>query len=65
MHGRGPADLTELERFYNGEWQKMLLSRDVPNGLLPKKRLSGVIKSKGALTEYSFRGLHTYATRSL
>uniref|UniRef100_A0AAY5KN16 Tc1-like transposase DDE domain-containing protein n=1 Tax=Esox lucius TaxID=8010 RepID=A0AAY5KN16_ESOLU len=63
VHRRCPRNLTDLERFCKEEWANIATSRCAMLIDSYPKRLSAVIKSKGASTK--FKGLHTYATRLL
>uniref|UniRef100_A0AAR2L4R7 Tc1-like transposase DDE domain-containing protein n=1 Tax=Pygocentrus nattereri TaxID=42514 RepID=A0AAR2L4R7_PYGNA len=63
VHRRCPRNLSDLEGFCKEEWANIATSRCATLiGSYPK-RLSAVIKAKGAATKYLFKGVHIYATR--
>ena len=52
VHKRCPRNLTDLERFCKEEWDKIPISRCATLIDSYPKRLSAVIKAKGASTKY-------------
>ncbi len=59
VHRRCPRNLTDLERFCKEEWANIAKTRCAMLIDSYPKRLSGVIKSKGASTKYKLKGVHT------
>uniref|UniRef100_A0AAY5KBC1 Tc1-like transposase DDE domain-containing protein n=1 Tax=Esox lucius TaxID=8010 RepID=A0AAY5KBC1_ESOLU len=62
VHRCLPRNLTDLEHFCKDEWASIAMLRCAMLINFYPKRVSAVVKSKGASSKFYFKGVQTYAT---